>query len=57
MYGLALGNPSMTKGGDLIRDDNYEAQVRFRTQVLVQDSAIFEKGECGCGGTWRLKII
>ena len=29
MDGLALGNPSMTKGGGLIRDDNYEARVRF----------------------------
>ena len=29
MDGLALGNPSMTKGGGLICDDNYEAQVRF----------------------------
>ena len=37
----------------------YEAQVRFGTQVWVRvwvrDSAIFEKGGCGCGGTRRLK--
>ena len=32
-----------------------EARVRFRTQVRVRDSAIFEKGGCGCGRTRRLK--
>ena len=30
MDGLALGNQSMAGGGGLIRDDNYEAQVRFQ---------------------------
>ena len=35
----------------------YVAQVRFgiRVRVRVRDSAIFEKGGCGCGGTRRLK--
>ena len=37
----------------------YEAQVRFGPRVWVpvrvRDSAIFEKGGCGCGGTQRLK--
>ena len=33
----------------------YEARVRFGTRVRVRDSAIFEKVECGCGGTRRLK--
>ena len=29
----------------------------MRVRVRVQDSAIFEKGGCGCGGTRRLKNI
>ena len=37
----------------------YEARVRFgtrvRVRVRVRDSAIFEKGGCGCGRTRRLK--
>ena len=33
----------------------YVARVRFGTRVRVRDSAIFEKGGCGCGGTRRLK--
>ena len=37
----------------------YEARVRFETRVRVRvrvrDSAIFEKGGCGCGRTRRLK--
>ena len=39
----------------------YEARVRFGTRVRVRvrmrvrDSAIFEKGGCGCGRTRRLK--
>ena len=37
----------------------YEARVRFGTRVRVRvrvwDSAIFEKGGCGCGKTRRLK--
>ena len=33
----------------------YEVWVRFGTQVQVQDSVIFEKGGCGCGGTQQLK--
>ena len=39
----------------------YVARVRFgirvRVRVRVRDSAIFEKGGCGCGGTQRLKNI
>ena len=38
-----------------LRLKNYEAQVRFGTQVQVRDLAIFEKGGCGCDGTRRLK--
>ena len=36
---------------------SYVARVRFgiRVRVRVQDSAIFEKGGCGCDGTRRLK--
>ena len=38
---------------------HYVARVRFgirvRVRVRVRDSAIFEKGRCGCGGTRRLK--
>ena len=39
----------------------YVAWVRFgiwvqvRVRVRVQDSAIFEKGRCGCGETQQLK--
>ena len=33
----------------------YVARVRFGIRVRVRDSAIFEKGECGCSGTRRLK--
>ena len=33
----------------------YVARVRFGIRVRVRDSAIFEKGGCGCGGTRRLK--
>ena len=33
----------------------YVAWVRFGIRVRVRDSAIFEKGGCGCGGTRRLK--
>ena len=45
----------------LDRDVTYVARVRFgirvrvRVRVRVRDSAIFEKGGCGCGGTRRLK--
>ena len=37
----------------------YVARVRFgiRVRVQVRDSAIFEKGRCGCGGTRQLKNI
>ena len=39
--------------------EEYEARVRFgtrvRVRVRVRDSAIFEKGGCGCGRTRRLK--
>ena len=28
---------------------SYEARVRFRVRVRVQNSAIFEKVGCGCG--------
>ena len=35
----------------------YVAQVRFGIRVRVRDSAIFEKGGCGCGGTRRLKKL
>ena len=60
---------SQTKGGQIsiIRGNlqasiilgenivSYEAQVRFGTRVRVRDSAIFEKGGCGCARTRRLK--
>ena len=40
---------------------SYVARVRFgirvRVRVRVRDSAIFEKGGCGCGRTRRLKNI
>ena len=38
---------------------DYVAWVRFgiRVRVRVWDSAIFEKGGCGCGETRRLKNI
>ena len=29
--------------------------IRVWVRVRVRDSAIFEKGGCGCGGTRRLK--
>ena len=37
----------------------YVAQVCFgiRVWMRVRDSAIFEKGGCGCGGTRRLKNL
>ena len=35
----------------------YVARVRFGIRVRVRDSAIFEKGGCGCGGTQRLKKL
>ena len=44
---------------DLHKVFTYEARVRFgtrvRVRVRVRDSAIFEKGGCGCGRTRRLK--
>ena len=41
------------------RTKTYVARVRFgiRVRVRVRDSAIFEKGGCGCGGTRQLKNI
>ena len=33
----------------------YVARVRFGIRVRVRDSAIFEKGGCGCSGTRQLK--
>ena len=43
------------KKNAVLKVKTYEARVRFGTQVRVRDSAIFEKGGCGCGGTRRLK--
>ena len=43
----------MLKSGKCVL--SYEVRVRFGTRVRMRDSAIFEKGGCGCGGTQRLK--
>ena len=44
---------------NVMLDKTYVARVRFgirvRVRMQVRDSAIFEKGGCGCGGTRRLK--
>ena len=51
-----LNNISMV---NVMLDKTYVARVRFGIRVWVwmrvRDSAIFEKGGCGCGGTRRLK--
>ena len=51
-----LNNISMV---NVMLDKTYVARVRLgirvRVRMRVRDSAIFEKGGCGCGGTRRLK--
>ena len=51
-----LNNISMV---NVMLDKTYVARVRFgirvRVRMRVRDSAIFEKGGCGCGRTQRLK--
>ena len=61
MYPTYMLGLSHTQAGPMARmfsrglKVDYEAWVRFGTRVRVRDSAIFEKGGCGCGRTRRLK--